>query len=161
MRRSRGLPALGPRGEGWVLLQGILLGGLMACALLGARWPTALRPWFWATAAVLAAAGGTLFVGGVRRLGDQITPFPKPVEGGELRQEGVYGLVRHPIYGGVLLLSLAVCLATSPLACLPAALLVVLFVAKSRREEAWIIERKPGYEAYRQRVRKRFIPAIW
>ncbi len=57
-----------------------------------------------------------LFVAGVAALGRQITPFPKPVEQGSVKRSGAYGLVRHPMYGGVLLLTLAWSLVSSPLA---------------------------------------------
>jgi protein-S-isoprenylcysteine O-methyltransferase Ste14 len=83
------------------------------------------------------------------------------VHGAELREAGLYGLARHPIYGGVLLLGLGWWLASSPLALLPMALLAGLFEAKSRREERWLVEHHPAYEDYRRRVRRRFIPYLW
>ena len=77
-----------------------------------------------------------------------------------LRTGGVYRLVRHPIYGGVILIALGSSLVWSPLALLPTALLVVLFELKSRREESLLLERFPGYETYRRRVRWRFVPGL-
>jgi protein-S-isoprenylcysteine O-methyltransferase Ste14 len=44
---------------------------------------------------------------------------------------------------------------------LPAAVtLVAFFELKSRREEAWLVERYPGYPTYRDRVRWKFVPGI-
>jgi protein-S-isoprenylcysteine O-methyltransferase Ste14 len=144
-----------------VVLQGVLLALIVAAGVLCAPWPEAWRPWLWAAAVVVSAAALSLAVGGIRRLGDQLTPFPKPVGEGELQQHGVYRYVRHPIYGGVLLLCLAWALATSSVALAPAALLALLFEGKRHREEAWLVERYPGYEDYRRRVRRRFIPLVW
>ena len=81
----------------------------------------------------LALAGGGLMASGSRRLGALLTPFPKPRAEGTLRQDGAYGLVRHPIYGGVVSLAWAWALVTSPLAGLPATLAVPFFEAKRRR----------------------------
>ena len=157
----RELPSLGARGEGWVALQALLLLAVGACGLLGPSWPEGSTPWRIAGAIVAGVAALVLVVGGFHGLGSQLTPFPKPVEGGELRQGGVYGLVRHPIYGGVILLSVAWSLALSPLALVPSALLGLLFEGKRRREEAWLVERHPSYEDYRGRVRRHFIPFLW
>ncbi len=157
----RALPSLGPRGEGWVLLQGVLLVLIGAAGALGARWPVGWRTGRVVGAVALGLAGMSLAVAGFAHLGSQLTPFPKPVERGLLKQVGVYRLVRHPIYGGVLLLVVAWSLGTSPLALIPTGLLALLFEGKRRREEAWLVERYPEYEEYRRRVRRRFIPLVW
>lgn len=160
-RAAGGLPSLGPRGEGWVTAQAALLLLEAACGWRGPRWPRATRAVRLPLAALLAAGGIGLFAGGSRRLGRQLTPFPRPVAGGELRHGGAYGLVRHPIYGGVLLLASAWALVTSPLALVPAALTFPFFEAKRRREEAWLLEQHGGYEEYRRTVPRRFIPFVW
>jgi protein-S-isoprenylcysteine O-methyltransferase Ste14 len=154
-------PALGPRGEGWVAIQIALLLLLVAAGALGPQWPDALERPLLAAAFVVGIPGAVLFLGGALRLGAQLTPYPRPVPGGSLRDGGVYALVRHPIYGGVLLLALAWSLATSWLALGPTVLLAVLFALKSRREELWLAEHHEGYAAYRERVRRRFIPWVW
>ena len=159
--RRGGLPSLGRRGEGWVILQGILLVVLVVVGLLGVGWPKGASGWALGAGIAIGAGGAALFIGGALRLGSQLTPFPKPVEGGTVREDGPYRFVRHPIYGGVLLLSVAWSLATSPAALVPAVLLALLFEAKSRREEIWLVEHDPGYEDYRRRVRRRFIPFLW
>jgi protein-S-isoprenylcysteine O-methyltransferase Ste14 len=127
----------------------------------GPRWPEAWRPWLWIIAVIAWMVAVPLAIGGGRELGRQLTPFPKPVEDGELKERRVYRYVRHPIYGGVLLLSLGWALVTSPLALIPSVLLALLFEGKRRREEAWLVERHPAYEDYRRRVRHRFIPFVW
>lgn len=157
----KGLPSLGPRGEGWVAIQLVLIVLLGVAALVGPVWPDALERPMLGAAFVVGLAGAWLFLGGLLRLGTQLTPFPKPIEGGTLREDGVYGLARHPIYGGGVLLALAWSLATSYLGLGPTALLCLLVEAKSRREELWLVDHHPGYEGYRSRVRRRFIPFLW
>jgi protein-S-isoprenylcysteine O-methyltransferase Ste14 len=155
------LPALGPRGEGWVVLQVGLIAALVAAAVLGPPW------WSWGAlarrllAALLGLGGASLGAGALRALGRQLTPLPRPVEGGTLRDGGAYGLVRHPMYGAVLLLGLAAALATSPAALLPLALAAPFLDAKRRLEERWLVEQHPGYAAYLRRVPRQFIPFVW
>ena len=81
--------------------------------------------------------------------------------GGELRRDGVYRLVRHPMYGGALLAMLGWALLSSPLALLPLVAAALFLDAKRRREEAWLTRSLAGYEDYRRLVRRRFIPFVW
>jgi protein-S-isoprenylcysteine O-methyltransferase Ste14 len=153
-------PPLGPRGEGWVAIQLLLFALAAALGLLGPPWPPPARVPLLVCAGAAALGGSLLFAAGVAALGRSLTPLPRPTERAELREAGPYRLVRHPIYGGVILLGVAWSLATSPLALAAAAGVAFFFELKSRREEAWLLERFPGYEAYRRRVRWRLIPGI-
>jgi len=83
------------------------------------------------------------------------------VADGALRQDGIYGLVRHPMYGGALLLLLGWALLSSPLALLPLALVAVFLDAKRRREAVWLVEQHPDYAQYRLQVPRLFIPWVW
>lgn len=155
------IPPLGRRGGGWVALQGVLFALALAVGWFGSRWPQPARPAMAVVAFVVFVAGVGLLLGGGAGLGRQLTPFPRPVDAGELHQDGLYGYVRHPIYGAVLLILLAWALATSPWALLVVAAATIFFEAKRRLEEAWLQERYPDYEDYRQRVRKRYLPFLW
>ena len=155
------LPALGRRGGGWVALQVVIFAVAAAAGLLGMGWPAAARPWLWAGGSVAVVAGVGLLLSGGAGLGKQLTPFPRPIPTGELRHDGIYGFVRHPIYGGVLRGMLGWALVSSPLALLPFALGAAFFDAKRRREEAWLLAQYPGYAAYKERVRRRFVPYLW
>src|SRR6266508_626965 len=155
IERKARIPALGPRGEGWVLIQAILLVGVLVAGLVGVRWPGNLRVPALVIAIVSGAAGLWLAVSAIGTLGKSVSPFPKPLATSELKESGVYALVRHPIYGGILLLSLAWSLALSPGA------LAIALVFKSRLEERWLIDRHPAYAGYRERVRRRFVPYLW
>jgi protein-S-isoprenylcysteine O-methyltransferase Ste14 len=155
------LPSLGPHGEGWVAIQLALFLAEAACGRRGPRWPHAAAPLRLLAAGSLLVAGLALFAGGSARLGRLLTPFPRPRGDGELRRDGAYGLVRHPIYGGVFLISAAWALLSSPLALLPAALTVPFFELKRRREEAWLRAEHPDYDEYSREVPRRFIPFVW
>ena len=86
---------------------------------------------------------------------------PRPRAGAQLVTGGVYAVVRHPIYTGVVLGATGWgLLAASPGALACAAALFLLFDLKSRREEAWLTERFPGYAPYRARTR-RLLPFVY
>jgi protein-S-isoprenylcysteine O-methyltransferase Ste14 len=158
--RSR-LPDLGPRGEGWVALQAVLLVLLAAAALAGPAWGD---PWLTIgrlAGALLVGAGLAAVVLGLLGLRENLTAVPRPVKDGRLVETGIYGLVRHPIYGGVILAAVGLALlAASPAALLVAAGLGVFFDLKARREEAWLAASYPAYAGYRRRVRK-LIPFVY
>lgn len=154
------LPTLGPRGEGWVAIQFILLGAIAFAGLLGPGWEDPARIVTNVVGAVLMAAGFLLSARGLRDLSDALTPLPYPRDGADLIETGVYAHARHPIYGGLVMAAFGWgLLAASPVAIALAAVLLGFFELKSRREEIWLAERFPGYPAYRERTR-RLIPWI-
>jgi protein-S-isoprenylcysteine O-methyltransferase Ste14 len=155
------LPALGPRGEGWVLIQGILL-VLVATAgwALGPDWSGPVR-FAGIIVGILLIAGGVLLgLRAVADLGTALTPLPRPGEQAELIETGAFALVRHPIYGGLILAAFGwAVVQASIIAVALAAVLAAFFGLKSAREEAWLETRFAGYAAYRART-PRFIPRI-
>jgi protein-S-isoprenylcysteine O-methyltransferase Ste14 len=156
----RNPPAWGRRGEGWVVLQSIVIAAAAACAALGPRWPHGGQPWLRVIGFVLEAAGIGMFVVSRATLGRSFTPFPRPREGSTLRSTGIYARARHPVYGALLVAGVGLSLHRSPLVLAPTAVLAVVFWLKSIREEAWLSERYPGYAAYRRATPHRFIPWV-
>src|SRR5439155_388289 len=154
------LPELGPHGEGWVVLQLLLGAAIAGSGFVGVYWPESLASFFAVLGLLLAVVGALLVVLGVLSLGRSFTPLPRPRARTRLRQGGIFRLVRHPVYGGVILIGLG-SLADAPLGLVPTALLAVLFDLKARREEAWLIQRFPEYEAYRARTPRRFVPWLY
>lgn len=155
------LPTLGPRGEGWVVLQFVLLGLVAAAGLAGPAWDGAARAVTSILGAALLAAGLLLAFRGLVDLRDALTPLPHPRDGASLVDTGSYRLVRHPIYGGIVLGAAGYGLLTaSPPALVGAAALIGFFRLKSGREEVWLEARYPGYAAYRARTR-RMIPLVY
>jgi len=156
------LPALGPRGEGWVAIQGILfvLVGAAGSSLPGAGpMPGALVGAGYAC----IVAGVLLVAAGIQALAshDAFTALPRPRDAARLVETGIYRLVRNPVYGGLVLAGLGWAVVRGSLAALVAdGVLLVFFDLKRRREEAWLVERFPGYPAYRARTR-RLIPWVY
>jgi protein-S-isoprenylcysteine O-methyltransferase Ste14 len=155
------LPDLGQRGEGWVLLQVVLLVAIAGAGFIGPLWSGSARVVGAIAGAALIAFGIGLVTAGILGLRRQLTAFPRPVPGGRLIEAGVYGLVRHPMYGGGLVAAVGWGLAmASPMALAGAIVLAAFADLKSRREEAWLGDQFPGYAAYRRRTR-RLIPLLY
>src|SRR5437867_3825365 len=155
------LPELGPRGEGWVVLQLLLGTGVVAAGFVGVYWPRGVESFFALLGLLMAVGGLILLLLGILSLGRSFTPLPRPQARAKLRQHGIFRLVRHPIYGGLILVALGWSLTEAPLALIPTALLAALFELKARREEAWLTERYPEYAAYRTRTPRRFVPWLF
>ena len=110
---------------------------------------------------VLAAAGAGLAFVASRRLGRALTPTPEPVAGADLIETGPYRLVRHPIYGGVILFSIGTALILDSVAGSVLALgLLPFFYLKSVYEERRLRIAYAGYSEYRRRVPHRLIPFV-
>jgi protein-S-isoprenylcysteine O-methyltransferase Ste14 len=158
---SSRIPQLGSRGEGWVALQLVFFAAIAVAGLAGPAWGGGLRVAGMAVGALLIFAGAVLSFAGVIGLSENLTPFPKPMEGSRLVDTGAYKLARHPIYGGLIVASFGWGLVTaSPLALIGGLALGVFFDLKSRREEIWLAEMFADYPAYRSRTR-RLVPWVY
>jgi protein-S-isoprenylcysteine O-methyltransferase Ste14 len=153
-------PALGRRGEGWVVLQSIVILAIVACAVVGPRWPRGVETWLRVVGFVLEAGGVGILIVSRIALGRSFTLLPRPRERSTLRSTGIYARARHPLYGGLLVVGLGLSFHRSPLVLAPTAVLAIVFWLKSIREEAWLAERYPEYPAYREATPRRFIPWI-
>lgn len=162
--RGGHLPDLGPRGEGWVVGQLVLIGLVVLLGLPGPRRipPEGVIGWVGFLVGVAAiAAGAWLLTRGVADLGRSLSPMPRPRPDGRLIDSGIYARLRHPIYAGIIFASFGWSALTESLGALLATLLLAVFLdAKARREEMWLLERYDGYADYRRRS-KRFLPGIY
>ena len=108
---------------------------------------------------VASVIGGLVMVIAATALGRGLSAAPLPNEHARLRTTGLYKHVRHPIYSGLLLFSIAFSVRSESswvaAACI---LLVVLINVKARWEEHRLKERFPDYVAYARRT-ARFIPS--
>lgn len=147
------------RGGWWVVGQSILMLAVLALGLaFRGQWTGTASAWI---GTLLAAAGAWLGIAGVKALSTNRTAFPKPQTDSKLVQTGVYGLVRHPLYASVILLSTAWSLLwRSGPAGVATIALVILLDAKARREERCLREMFADYAAYAQRIR-RLIPWLY
>jgi protein-S-isoprenylcysteine O-methyltransferase Ste14 len=144
--------------------------GLLALVLLGPRsfgdaegggWPP---PWGFAAMVAglaLGVCGGLLALDGALRMGSRLTPSPRPRENARLLVHGSFRLVRHPMYGGLILMAFGWALfVNGPLTLLYACVLFVWLDVKSRFEERLLEERFEGYAEYRRRSRK-LVPFVY
>lgn len=116
-------------------------------------------PWIRWLGGVVLIVGIVRLVGGIRSLGPNLTPGTEPLPQAELVTSGAYGRVRHPIYGGIVLLLTGYTLAWSnwTLTLVFGWIALQYFQAKARAEERWLRQRFPAYEAYMRRVSRRVL----
>jgi protein-S-isoprenylcysteine O-methyltransferase Ste14 len=156
------LPRLGDRGQGWVALQMVLLAVVALVGVLTrGGWPISARLPLSVIGVVLLGVGGLGAVLAVTGLGSALTALPAPLRGERLRTSGVYAVVRHPIYGALILLALGVALLTSPWTLLPAVALAVVLDLKRRVEEDFLSSTYADYADYRQAVPRALLPYVW
>lgn len=158
------LPSLGPRGEGWVVGQGILLVLIAVLGLPGLAElpPTDATGWLrLGVGLAILGAGAVVGLAGLRALGPSLTAMPRPKPDAALVESGVYGVIRHPLYLAVFMAGLGWAVATASAPAAIAAVLLGLWLdAKARREERWLADAFLGYAAYRRRTR-RFVPGLY
>jgi protein-S-isoprenylcysteine O-methyltransferase Ste14 len=83
-------------------------------------------------------------------------------DGQQLVSTGLYGLVRHPMYLGALIMMVATPLALdSYWALLVAVAAVPLLAVRVLDEESLLAAQLPGYREYMQDVRYRLLPGVW
>ena len=156
------VPSLGPRGEGWVAGQFALFAAIIAAAWLGGLpLDQPALDTVRIIGALLVLAGLAIIGLGGWQLQRSLSVLPHPVRAGALVEHGLYRWVRHPIYAGVILAAAGGSVySASPLAAVLSLALALWLDLKSRREEAWLRERYPGYAAYVARTRK-FVPGLY
>ena len=155
----------GEKGEYWVVGQIILSVAFVLLPIYPAIATDDLLPiWKYANWGITGTFGliAMLFLlSGSRELGENLTPLPHPKHDGELITGGVYALVRHPIYSGVIFLAIAYSFWRLSLShAIGAIVLLLFFDIKARKEESWLITKFPNYEQYRSQVKK-LIPWIY
>ena len=76
--------------------------------------------------------------------------------------DGPYAVVRHPMYGGTLLLIAGIpLLLGSWWGLMLAPIIVLLFAVRAVMEERTLMAELPGYTDYAARVRYRLVPYVW
>jgi protein-S-isoprenylcysteine O-methyltransferase Ste14 len=152
-------PQRPPLGAGWVIAQIILFMLILAAPVVeGSVAPTVLA----VPLGLLIGGFGLLFaLLGITALGRSLSIFPRPTPDGDLVRGGVYRLVRHPIYTGVILAAVGWSVVTwSALAFAGAALLFIFFDRKSAFEEKLLEAKFADYGEYKRLVKK-LIPGVY
>jgi protein-S-isoprenylcysteine O-methyltransferase Ste14 len=87
---------------------------------------------------------------------------PQEERGQIVIDTGVYGIVRHPLYSGVILILIGVALWLESIAAAIASIVPIgLIVLRILVEEEFLRRRLRNYGAYAQRVQRRLIPLVW
>jgi protein-S-isoprenylcysteine O-methyltransferase Ste14 len=107
-------------------------------------------------------AVGFLFVYLVFRANRFASGLIETTPGQKLIDTGPYALVRHPMYGGALVLLVGMPLSLGSywglLALVP---MVASLVWRLLDEEAFLSKSLPGYDAYQRKTRYRLVPGVW
>lgn len=119
-------------------------------------WP--VPPWLWGLCVVAGVVGVVVMLLGGTALGRGLTAVPIPNRHAVLRTAGLYRIVRHPIYSGLLLTVGAFTVAAASWWRAAAfAGLLALISGKARWEEARLARRFTAYATYAART-PRFVP---
>ncbi|PXA67242.1 methyltransferase family protein [Cryobacterium arcticum] len=140
-----------------VLVQFLLLVALLVLPH-GTVWP--VNGFVVATSVVFFAVGVTLAVQGATTLGPAMSASPIPRDDAPLATNGIYSIVRNPIYTGLMSGGLGLTLiGSSFLHVLAWLALWGLLAGKARWEERMLVDEHPAYSEYAARV-GRFLPGV-
>lgn len=102
---------------------------------------------------VMLAIGLSLLFAGFMGLGKSLTANPVPNQDGVLVTKGIYSIVRHPIYVGLLGITLGLVVSSGVWAQIIVWIaLAVLLVYKMRWEEVLLTAKYKGYAEYMTKV---------
>ena len=161
-RGATRLPTFGKRGEGWVAGQILLVSAVFLSALVGRGWSSGYAVAAYTVGVTLFALGLLLLAIAGLQLGTSLTPFPAPREDQQLTTTGAFALVRHPMYGGGILIALGWTIVFASVVGLGLTLVLAIFLdLKARREEVWLNESLDDYDVYRKRTPRKLLPFIY
>ncbi len=105
-----------------------------------------------------AFLGLLLIIIAIYQMNKSLSPFPTPLKTATLIQSGVYKMMRHPIYSGIILAATGFGLYDNSIWKTGIGILLwLLFYFKSNYEETLLCKRFPDYKEYRLRT-NRFFP---
>jgi protein-S-isoprenylcysteine O-methyltransferase Ste14 len=155
----------GKYGEYWVVAQIILLSIFIAL-------PT--QPLFdfneyeilenlmgWVLATIFMFSAALIILRGIFDLGKSLTILPYPKHNGKFVKTGIYAIIRHPLYFGIILATQAWTIFTLSWTHLICSItLAILLNIKASNEEKWLLQKYSDYAEYKTRVKK-IIPGIY
>ena len=116
--------------------------------------------WVVGIGSVLVWVGLVILALSIFKLGASLTASPIPKNDSELKTDGLYKWMRHPIYTGLIATALGLAIeAESLLAILVALVLIALLNYKAKWEESFLLRRYPEYRTYMSKT-GRFVPRL-
>lgn len=156
LRELANTEQLGSRGELWFVAQAVLLVLLFFP-------PSPLEAVVRIGGVASAVAGLTLIIAGQQSLGNSLSPFPEPRRDEHaLITDGAFSFVRHPMYGGLLLIAFGLSAATGSDLRFAASFALFYVLDRKVELEEGALEKKYGseYSSYKETA-KRFIPYLY
>ncbi len=143
----------------WVVIQLLLFAIILLLAQMETAWieEKILRFLF----AGIFFLGLIMCLTGVGALNKNLTAFPTPKKDARLQKTGIYRLIRHPMYSGIMLCVPSYALLSGNMAMLVMSVIVMIFFAKkAQNEETKLVKIYSDYSEYQQKT-KQFIPFIY
>lgn len=145
-----------------VRLSGVMFLLGFITAGLGARFDLYILPRGIVIAGAVVFLLAYLLYAEVLRENAYLSRTVKVQEGQRVIDTGLYGIVRHPMYGATLLLFLSMPIVLGSLYSFVIFLAYPFLIAdRIKHEEAFLEKELDGYKAYQQKVRYRLIPFVW
>ncbi|MCW8397868.1 isoprenylcysteine carboxylmethyltransferase family protein [Legionella sp. PATHC038] len=128
-----------------------------------------LTPFMYVHSLILQIIGSVFFIIGLliliiaaKQLGSALTPVVTPKENTQLVTSGIYGIVRHPIYTGVITMAIGWSVFWGALlSFITSLILIIFFDFKAKKEEILLSKKYSEYEQYKSKVKIKIIPFIY
>ena len=155
----------GEKGEYWVIAQTVLSIDFVLLPVYPITALDSLSPFWqsirWVLMGVFGLIAALFLIWGGVELGSNLTPLPHPKKDGSLVKTGIYSIVRHPLYSGVIFGAIAYSAWQWSLTHVIGSVVFLLFFDfKARKEELWLKNKFSDYHSYQLQVKK-LIPWIY
>ena len=151
------------KAQAYVALQVILFVAILIAPkhFTNASWPAVLKNIGYYLSFPVYLTAFAMGIAALIKLGTNLSPFPKPKANAFLVSDGIFSLVRHPIYGAIILVVIAWGLfANSTPLLIYSVILWLFFEFKANFEESQLEKHFPDYARYKRSVKK-FFPYLY
>jgi protein-S-isoprenylcysteine O-methyltransferase Ste14 len=146
--------------RGSLQFYGLSRAGVVVTALLvPVGWSPPVRPWLIAAVAVMLA-GVAVRLTAIVQLGRFYSHKVRTLPGHQIVQTGLYGLVRHPAYLGMIVAHVGFVACFANPASIAALILLVVAIVRRVLVEEQTLMHVPGYSRYAA-DHARLLPAVW